>query len=76
MRVSVQFFDVVVIAWSRPTREHPITIKPEDRQRSKDDPIEEDSSRPQRASQSETNRHSEGPADPRDNENDDSGEGR
>lgn len=52
-----------------------MTIKPEDRQRSKDDPVADNSSRPQRGSQSETNRHSDGPADPHDKDNVDEDDG-
>lgn len=53
-----------------------MAIKPNDRQRREEDPIKEDPSRPRRGSQDETNRHSEGPADPHDDESESSDDDR
>lgn len=53
-----------------------MTIKPDDRQHREDDPIKEDPSRPRRGSQGETNRHSDGPADPHDEDQAEDDDGR
>ncbi|HET7313068.1 hypothetical protein [Salinisphaera sp.] len=47
-----------------------MSIEPKDRQTSKDDPIKDETSRPERGSQCETNHDSHGPADPHDDDRD------